>query len=615
VVFAAMFFIFAPHFVFAGTVYYDPTRNITIGWAKGTAGFGFYHIDDGTRQPATPNLADIVASTANDRVDSNFGFSSINNSNRSIVNMTLWVHTNTGSNAEYTFELYQEGVSVCSNYTPPNIAYSWRRCSWTAPSGSFENMSLYLGYVVKNGGGASRNANVSSAYLEVFEDFFPEVNLTNPQNNLITNISVVDFNFTVKDDLTLSMPNCSLWGNFTGDWAINKTIYNVVNNTNYNITSAFPDGNYSWNIVCFDERGNNNTYYENRTILIDTTRPIISIINPQNNSVNRTTNNIVFQYIVVDNNSITNCSIYINSEYNDSTANPERDTTISFSKYLPNGNYTWQIMCKDIANNTAISGLYYLNVSYFVPSIVNISMEQNISLNPGTVKYTLCNVSVFSSSSSDINQVSAVFKFSNNAIADPDDYNNHYTNSSCMQTGADETTKNFTCGFYLQYYAVNGTWHCNATATTTLEISLENSTEGIIYPLYAVNVSDILNYGDVISGQYSSEKTLQIINAGNMPINVSVRGYGGDNPVTGEGNAFSCAERNISIEHERYSLLSIPYNSKLQLTSSDKDMAFTLIKQTIFGAFISQDTFWGLYVPPGKKSQCSGTIVLTATNP
>lgn len=611
----SVLFILCSEYAEARVVYYDPVSNISTGWNDGT-GLGFYQIDDGTRRPTAPNTADYVSSRASDGTVSEFGFSALNTSKRAIINMSLWVYTRTGSNAQYTFNLYQTGTSRCSNLTSPNTANSWRGCSWTAPSGSYTSMSVYLGTVTRNGGGALAYAYVYSAYLEVYEDLAPVVNISYPPNNALRNISYTGFNFTAVDDYYINITNCSLWGNFTGAWTRNTTIYNVTNNTQRNISISLTDGLYMWNVECTDARGSTGTNYENRTVRIDLTPPNVTLISPENNTDNKTSNIIVLSYNVSDVGNVSNCSLYINSIYNDSVSNPEKGVTLNFTKYFSNGNYTWRVSCIDEANNSRNSVLYYFNVSVYNPEIIYVNCNQNIMLNPGTYKGVRCNISAYHPSGvALLDRLNSTFKFYTSGVYDADHPARHYTNNTCEIIGSSSTVNNYSCEYYVQYYANNGTWHCNVSIEDTDGKTGFNSTTTTIQPLYAINVSDFIDYGDVAAAQYSSEIPFEIKNAGNMNINVSVKGYGGDNPISGDGYSFLCENRNVTVDHERYSLVSSPYVAKSILSSVYADLGFTITKQQEPATEMTNTTYWQIYAPPGDLAYCNGTISFLATSP
>ncbi|MCX6742563.1 MAG: hypothetical protein NTX24_05355 [Candidatus Pacearchaeota archaeon] len=66
--------------------------------------------------------------------------------------------------------------------------------------------------------------------------------------------------------------NCSLWGNFTGEWALNQTSYNITiaeNNSNNSFSlSSLNNGSYVWNINCSFYNSSNSSWADNRTFSV-----------------------------------------------------------------------------------------------------------------------------------------------------------------------------------------------------------------------------------------------------------------------------------------------------------------------------------------------------------
>ena len=86
---------------FASTqTYYDLNSDITTDWNDGT-GTTYLEIDNQIRQPNN-NTDDYISSRVNDNDESEFGFTPFLGTPSYI---TLWVYTETGSNAEYSFKL------------------------------------------------------------------------------------------------------------------------------------------------------------------------------------------------------------------------------------------------------------------------------------------------------------------------------------------------------------------------------------------------------------------------------------------------------------------------------------------------------------------------------
>ena len=103
-------------------------------------------------------------------------------------------------------------------------------------------------------------------------------NLTNPPNNTVTNLTTIQFNFTVNATRDSVLPNCTLWTNINGSWMANSTRYNVSRNNITNITIAeAPDRTFKWNIICYTRAGLYDWYDSNFTLTIDARPPIKTI--------------------------------------------------------------------------------------------------------------------------------------------------------------------------------------------------------------------------------------------------------------------------------------------------------------------------------------------------
>ena len=80
------------------------------------------------------------------------------------------------------------------------------------------------------------------------------VDLIKPEYNAWLNYNNIEFNYTVNTASYIK--NCSLWGNWTGNWHLNQTNLSFVNSsggTNRFLVNL-SDGSYIWNIFC------SNTY-------------------------------------------------------------------------------------------------------------------------------------------------------------------------------------------------------------------------------------------------------------------------------------------------------------------------------------------------------------------
>jgi len=481
------------------------------------------------------------------------------------------------------------------------------------------------------------SSSVSVAHSSTTMDI--TMNLTRPAEANITIISPAEnttYNSGDKFNLTVNMSvlgnnglNCNVTIFITNDTIMNvtKNISNLVGNinlgqtieTNFEIASL---SSGSVNITASGICQNNGVNFEGLNLKIlhnltgtDTIPPAINIISPQNNTINKSNNIIIFSYNVSDTSPITNCSLLINGTINQTNTSVQKNTLQTFTQNLSNANYNWSIECYDSVQNKGENKTYILNVSVYYPIIITAVSDQDIMLNPGSYKSINCNFTVRDGNgATDIAKVNASMYRNYVAYNAFDDDNNHYTNSSCVQTQISGDEANYTCNFQLNYFAENGTWLCNSTATDLSYLQEINFTNTLVQPLYALNVSSpLIDYGDVSAGNYSIEKTMNVTNLGNNPLNVTVFGYGGNDSVAGNGYAFFCnSGNNITIDNEKYAISqSTPFFSKTSLTSTDTDIGFTIEKQTIPFIEKMNQSYWQMFAPPMPIANCQGTIRFT----
>jgi hypothetical protein len=266
-----------------------------------------------------------------------------------------------------------------------------------------------------------------------------------------------------------------------------------------------------------------------------------------------------------------------------------------------------------------------VNITHARPEVLNISCDKSITLNAGTTKTVTCNATIrVWSGPAEIADVYAVFWDNNTAnYTSPDRNNNHYTNASCTQNVSYALYYvNYTCNFSIWYYANNGTnWLGNITAYSNYSFNSSvgnwssNYTNTTINALLALNVTPLIDYGNMAVGDTSGPQTANVTNFGNLNMNVSVRGYGA---TQGDGLAFVCQIGNISIANEKYSLnqsgdFLIDYHSLSSVFTQIPSL--TMPQQTNDTQQVINSTYWRLYVPPNPFGQCNGTIVFQAETP
>lgn len=256
------------------------------------------------------------------------------------------------------------------------------------------------------------------------------------------------------------------------------------------------------------------------------------------------------------------------------------------------------------------------NITNAAPEILSVLIDQGVTLNAGNNKTVYCNATIRDWNGwDDVILVNATLFHETSTHESADDGNTHYTNASCFNTGNDGSfTTEYSCGFDVIHYANNGTWTCNLTAEDSFFFtdSLANTTS--INELYALNVTDTIDYGDLAVTDTSPEIPATITNLGNMNINVSVLGYG---LTQGDGLGLVCTQgSNITVENQRFATsAAVDWTLKTPLQQTNQDMAITLNQPTDLTVPITFITYWQLYVPPNPFGLCTGTIRFTATAP
>jgi hypothetical protein len=268
----------------------------------------------------------------------------------------------------------------------------------------------------------------------------------------------------------------------------------------------------------------------------------------------------------------------------------------------------------------------HANITNAKPEVLNVSIYEvlntsarNITITAGDTKKIYCNATVRDwNGFSDIVYLNAsIWHNVTSSYTAADDYNNHYTNSSCVFNGSlSSNTGWYVCSFDVYYFSNNGTWTCNATVMDTYNKTGSRTNTTVFYPVYAINVTDGIDYGEVAVEDTTPDIIANMTNLGNMAINITVEGYG---TRKGDGLAMNCSiNGNITVDNEKFALSSgVAYGAKTALNASGpvNMTGLTMPKQTVLGTPIINTTYWQLYVPPNPAGNCTGFVIFTAMAP
>lgn len=176
------------------------------------------------------------------------------------------------------------------------------------------------------------------------------VTLQTPSNLSYVNTSNINFTYIPEWNSSVTMKNCTLYGNFTGSWLANQTNQSALVNGGVNwIIINVTSGVYLWNIYCFDNTSQYDYYSPNWTVNV-TVYPTYSN--------NRTSTNVVGQPVNftldwLDNDGLTG--------YNFSTNNSGSWVNSSYISFSGKTNTSWNVTTLNSTNGTIVAWCYYAN--------------------------------------------------------------------------------------------------------------------------------------------------------------------------------------------------------------------------------------------------------------
>ncbi|MBN1156329.1 hypothetical protein JXA85_01840, partial [Candidatus Woesearchaeota archaeon] len=129
---------------------------------------------------------------------------------------------------------------------------------------------------------------------------------------------------------------------------------------NYSV-NGFAEGSHTWNVACVDNASNVNAS-ATRTFTRDISGPSINLESPVNNTLEETSNTVVFKYNISDAIKVDNCSLIINNRINVTNKTITKETSQNFTVILPDSDYNWSVNCTDTLGNSDASSLFNLSV-------------------------------------------------------------------------------------------------------------------------------------------------------------------------------------------------------------------------------------------------------------
>ena len=186
---------------------------------------------------------------------------------------------------------------------------------------------------------------------------------------------------------------------------------------------------------------------------------------------------------------------------------------------------------------------------------------------------------------------------------------NCYKMTCVKGTCTNGITSAYTCTAPMQFYANSGNWILAADPADSAGFAIAATASATINPSFAISVAtSSISYGSLSLGSNtgSNDPQTQIINTGNVNMNLQVSGYGA---TSNDGYAMVCTPGNIPVQNEKFATSSIDYLSMTSLATSSYSSIATEI---VPGSSSSSYIYWGIAVPAtGSAGSCSGNLSFT----
>ncbi len=205
----------------------------------------------------------------------------------------------------------------------------------------------------------------------------PLVSLSFPEDNALLGFSLVNFSYIPTDN---DLNNATL------------IIGGINNQTNTTLTTeelnyfrvSFIDGTYNWTVNVTDATALSTTPSPRR-FTVDTTAPVINMRHPNSTEI-IDWNEVKLNFSIIDNiDTSMICNVSVNGILEYSNVASANNTEVIRYKALADGSHSWNLTCRDDANNSANS-----QVSFTVeapPRITLLSPANNTRLTNTSITY------------------------------------------------------------------------------------------------------------------------------------------------------------------------------------------------------------------------------------
>lgn len=229
--------------------------------------------------------------------------------------------------------------------------------------------------------------NVTLAETSSFDA--PVVSLVSPSNGSANNTEPVVFTYTAWS--SAGFTNCSLWGNWSGTWALNNSNSTAIANNSNNFISVagIPEGFYRWGIDCYDgQTPSLNTTNATYFLLIDRIAPQIIINYP----VNFSTIYLPYGQEFSINGSATDANLFSIVTNHSNYTGYDMSTPFNFTNttLIPfyNGVYSVKVTANDSAGNTNSSEVYFTLYGANYTLVNNLTLNHDVYVPNGLTGFT-----------------------------------------------------------------------------------------------------------------------------------------------------------------------------------------------------------------------------------
>ena len=173
------------------------------------------------------------------------------------------------------------------------------------------------------------------------------------QNYIIINITATD-EYSTVDTIILRFYNST-------NYLLNTT--SSTGSSRYINITNLSEGVYYYNVTVNDSKNNTNNS-ATRSLRLDTTAPVVTLISPMDEDTWDSSNIVSFKFNVSDV-SIVNCSLIVDGTTKETDTSIDVGSTQTITHDLANkDHYHWKINCTDYAGHTGLSSIWKLIIDY-----------------------------------------------------------------------------------------------------------------------------------------------------------------------------------------------------------------------------------------------------------